>query len=280
MTPPFVDAAWVIAHPQVRLADVRWYLDGRSGRDAYLAGHLPGAVFVDLDTDLAGPVDPTTGRHPLPTPEVFAATLARLGLAGPAPVVAYDDAGGTIASRLVWMLRAIDVPAAVLDGGMGCWPGPLQTTPVLSAGGSTGVTPTPWPPGLLADIDDATAGQVLLLDARPAPRYRGEVEPIDARPGHIPGAVNRPCAANLDDQGRLRPAAELRAGLSAIGVTAEAVQAGRVVSSCGSGVTACHTLLAIEAAGLGRARLYPGSWSQYAGTNRPGATGPPEEAAR
>ncbi len=284
MTPPFVDAAWVSAHRDVRLADVRWYLDGRSGREAYLAGHLPGAVFVDLDTDLAGPADTGTGRHPLPTPEAFAATLARLGLAGPAPVVAYDDAGGTIAARLVWMLRAVDVPSAVLDGGIECWPGPLQTTPVSSAGGPEldrrAPAPRPWPPGLLADIDDATDGGAVLLDARPAPRYRGEVEPVDARPGHIPGAVNRPCAENLDDEGRLRPAAELRAGLNAIGVDAAAVRAGRVISSCGSGVTACHTLLAIEAAGLGRARLYPGSWSQYAGTTRPAATGPGGEAVR
>lgn len=251
----------------VVLADSRWYLDGRSGADAYRAGHIPGAVFVDLDTDLCGPKDATTGRHPLPTPEAFAAALSRLGIADDDVVVAYDDAGGVIAARLAWMLRAIGVDATVLDGGLSAWDEPLtageETRP------PTTFDPRPWPGELLADIEDAASGETLVVDARPADRFAGIGPDVDPRSGHIPGAVSVPCRDNVGADDRLAPASALRDVFVGAGVTSDRIADGEVVSSCGSGVTACHNLLAMEAAGLGRARLYPGSWSQYAATDRP-----------
>ena len=264
--PPVVDAAFLAAHPDAVVADVRWYLDGRSGRDAWLNGHLPGAVFVDLNTVLAGPPSPEAGRHPLPEPEVFAAGLAALGIGDRDTVVAYDDAGGASAGRLVWLLRTIGVNAALLDGGLAAWSGPLvegeQTRPAAS------FAPRPWDEAALATIDDA-ATAYRVVDARAGARYRGDTEPVDPRAGHIPGAINVPFPGNLDaDQRFLAPEA-LRRRFAELGIT----DAAGVVVYCGSGVTACHDLLALEHAGLGRARLYPGSWSQYAATTRPEATG-------
>ena len=264
--PPVVDAAFLAAHPDAVVADVRWYLDGRSGRDAWLNGHLPGAVFVDLNTVLAGPPSPEAGRHPLPEPEVFAAGLAALGIGDRDTVVAYDDAGGASAGRLVWLLRTIGVDAALLDGGLAAWSGPLvegeQTRPAAS------FAPRPWDEAALATIDDA-ATAYRVVDARAGARYRGDTEPVDPRAGHIPGAINVPFPGNLDaDQRFLAPEA-LRRRFAELGIT----DAAGVVVYCGSGVTACHDLLALEHAGLGRARLYPGSWSHYAATTRPEATG-------
>jgi thiosulfate/3-mercaptopyruvate sulfurtransferase len=250
------------------LADVRWYLDGRSGREAYDAGHLPGAVFVDLDAWLSG--DPTAGggRHPLPDPETFARGMAQLGISDDDRVVAYDDAGGVIAARLVWMLRATGHDAALLDGGLGADDGALETTdPVRPA---ATFTPRPWPAELLATLEDATDRRNVVLDARPADRYRGAPDPHDPRAGHIPGARSLPCRGHLGGDGRLLPVDALRSRFAAAGVTGEEP----VVSSCGSGVTACHNLLVMEHAGLGRGRLYPGSWSQYSREpGRPVATG-------
>ena len=256
---PVVDAAWVAAHrDEVVLADVRWYLDGRSGRAAYAGGHLPGAVFVDLDADLAAP----------PGPAAFAATMGRLGIGDADTVVAYDDAGGVVAARLVWMLRATGHPAALLDGGIAAWDGPLETA--SSARPSAVFTAAPWPPERLAAAEDAADAVNVVLDARASERYAGIEEPVDPRAGHIPGARSVPCRENVGPDGRLLPVEALRRRLAAAGVDA----ATPVVSYCGSGVNACHTLLVLEHAGLGPGRLYPGSWSEWsADAARPAETG-------
>jgi len=259
MIPPFVPLAWVRARgPDVVLADVRWYLDGRSGRAAHAAGHLPGAVFVDVDADLSGPPSPAAGRHPLPAPEAFAAALGKLGIGAEDTVVAYDDAGGTVAARLVWMLRALGRPAALLDGGMAAWEGPLEAgaaarPPVL-------VAPAPWPEELLASMDDAADPSSVVVDARERARYLGLLEPVDPRAGHIPGARSLPAREHVDAGGRLLSREELRERLGRAGIAGNGTP---VVAYCGSGVTACHALLVLEHAGLGPGRLYPGSWSQW-----------------
>jgi thiosulfate/3-mercaptopyruvate sulfurtransferase len=267
--PPVVDASWWQARAgSVVLADVRWYLDGRSGREAFDRGHLPGAVFVDLDRWLASHGSAEAGRHPLPTPETFAEGMGRLGIGDDDVVVAYDDAGGVIAARLVWMLRVTGHDAALLDGGLSAYDGPLETEPRPRP--AAVFTARPWPDDRLAGIDDAGDPGNVVIDARNADRYRGEQDPVDPRPGHIPGAHNVPCRANLDEQGRFLPAEDLRRRFSAAGVTADS----DVVSYCGSGVTACHNLLALELAGFGPGRLYPGSWSQYShAADRPVALG-------
>lgn len=268
MIEPVVSVDWLAEHPDAVVADVRWYLDGRSGWEAYTAGHLPGAVFVDLNTALAAPQVDGSGRHPLPTPEAFAAGMAAAGVGDDSVVVAYDDAGGAQAARMVWLLRLLGVDAVVLDGGMAAWPGALETgageTPVPG-----GFTARPWDPAGLATIDDAATGN-LVLDARATDRYEGVNEPVDPRAGHIPAAVNLPFAGNLDAEGRFLSPEALAERYRAVGV----VDAAEVIVYCGSGVTACHNLVALERAGLGRGRLYPGSWSQYASTERPVATGP------
>src|SRR4051812_7235860 len=189
---PLVDADWLTAQrdPSLVIADVRWYLDGRSGRDAYEAGHIPGAVFVDLETVLAA--DPSTGagRHPLPDPGVFAGGLGRLGIADDAFVVAYDDAGGAVAARLWWMLRAVGQEAAVLDGGIASWTGSVETGPGTDRS-TVARTPKPWPPNAIVSADDVAAVSegrvpgVRLVDARAPERYQGDVEPVDPRAGHI-----------------------------------------------------------------------------------------------
>jgi thiosulfate/3-mercaptopyruvate sulfurtransferase len=267
--PPVVDLAWCQERPdRTVLADVRWYLDGRSGRASYDAGHLPGAVFVDLDRWLADEGSPQAGRHPLPEPARFAEGMATLGLADDDIVVAYDDAGGVIAARLVWMLRATGHDAALLDGGLGAYDGPLE---VAAARRPAAVfTPRPWPAERIADLDAAGDRSHVVLDARNRDRYRGEQDPVDPRPGHVPGAVNVPCRENLDATGRFLPVDELRQRFAEAGVTDRAT----VVSYCGSGVTACHNLLALELAGYPPGRLYPGSWSQYSHASaRPVAVG-------
>src|SRR4051812_38128606 len=170
LIPPFVDTGWLAAHPGAVVCDVRWYLDGRSGREAYSAGHVPGAVFVDLDRDLAAPAgDGAAGRHPLPTPEHFAAAMARLGIGDDDTVVAYDDDRGVIAARLVWMLRVTGHAAAVLDGGIAAWRGALSTDPVTRP--PARFTARPWPPERLADIDEVARTGDVLIDARAAERF-------------------------------------------------------------------------------------------------------------
>lgn len=284
MIDPFVSIDWLRGNlGSVVIADCRWYLDGRSGRAAYDAGHIPGAVFVDLDTALTRHADPAeAGRHPLAEATDFAAAMGALGIGDDDTVVAYDDAGGVIAARLVWMLRVTGHEAALLDGGLAAWDGELATAPAVRA--PTGFTAREWPTAALASIEevadvsrrtappsedsaaagnagtapsDAAAGALpILIDARQRERYLGEPDGVDPRAGHIPGARCVPCRENLDDAGKVLPAEELRARFGVDDAT-------EVISYCGSGVTACHNLLAMEQAGLGRGRLFPGSWSQW-----------------
>jgi thiosulfate/3-mercaptopyruvate sulfurtransferase len=225
-------------------------------------------VFVDLDVHLTAEPGPDVGRHPLPSAEAFARSLGELGIGPDNTVVAYDDAGGMSAGRLVWMLRVLGQAAALLDGGIGAWSGQLETrTPQRTP---VDVPVRPWPDRAFVDIGDVAAGAAgrVLLDARAPERYRGEVEPMDPRAGHVPGAVNAPFAANLVD-GRFLLPADLSDHYRALGVE----DATDVVAYCGSGVSACHDLLAMEHAGLGRGRLYVGSWSQWSASNHPIATG-------
>lgn len=272
MLPPFVTPAWLEEHrEEVVLADVRWYLDGRSGREAHEAGHLPGAVFVDLDAWLAAPPSPAEGRHPLPDPDVFAMGMGSLGIGDDETVIAYDDAGGVIASRLVWMLRSLGHDAAVLDGGLIAWVAAhgedaLEDGPVEHR--SRHFSPRQWPADRLAGLEEVAqrAGadpSILVIDARTSDRYSGESEPVDARAGHIPGAVNVSTRDHVGDDGLTVPTEQLRDTFAAAGAEGR-----EVVAYCGSGVTACHTLLALEHAGFAPGRLFPGSWSQYAANPR------------
>jgi thiosulfate/3-mercaptopyruvate sulfurtransferase len=255
--PPFVSPEWLEQHPDAVVADTRWYLDGRSGEQAYRDAQLPGAVFVDLDRWLSGPPAQGGGRHPLPTPEVFAEGMCQLGIGDDSTVIAYDDAGGVIAARLVWMLRVLGRRAAVLEGGMAAFTGSLEATPDRPA--RAHFTVTPWPAGRLAAVEDMSAGRALMLDARNPDRFRGEFEPVDPRAGHIPGAVNVPCRANLTQDGALVGAETILRRYTDAGVRSGA----DVIAYCGSGVTACHNLLTLELVGFDHGRLYPGSWSEY-----------------
>lgn len=253
----------------VHLLDVRWALDGSKGRHNYLEGHLPGAVHIDLPTELAAPAAPGAGRHPLPDPESFAATLRRAGVRQDGIVIAYDDTNGAPAARLVWMLRAVGHEAAVLDGGLAAWDGPLVAAAEQPAPGD--VTARPWPASAIATIDEVAAGQALVIDARAPERYRGDVEPMDPRAGHVPGAINLPFSGNLGADGRFRPEDQLRVRFAAAGAQPES----EIIVYCGSGVTATHDVLALQQAGYDRVRLFPGSWSQWsADPDRPVATGP------
>ncbi|GHG16840.1 sulfurtransferase [Streptomyces zaomyceticus] len=256
------------ARPPV-LLDVRWTLGGPPGRPAYEAGHLPGAVYVDLDTELAGPPG-GGGRHPLPDPEAFGAAMRRAGVSADTPVVVYDGGLGWAAARAWWLLRwAGHQDVRVLDGGLTAWPGELtEKAPTPEPGD---FRPEPGALGLLdADEAAAFARSGLLLDARAAERYRGDVEPIDRVGGHIPGAVSAPTTENVDGEGRFLAADTLRdrfAGLGAAGGTPVAVY-------CGSGVSGAHEVLALEIAGV-PAALYAGSWSEWSSDpTRPVATGP------
>ena len=268
---PVIDAGWLAAHigdPGLRVIDFRWYLDGRSGRDAYAAGHIPGAVFVDLD-DVTAETGP--GRHPIPSPERFAAAVRAAGVSGDTRVVVYDDAGGSTAARLWWLLRHFGHrEVAVLDGGLQAWPGPLSTAvPLPTPGDFTAVAA----PGEVVDRE-AVRGRgpaVVLLDARAGARYRGETEPVDPRAGHIPGARSAPWQDNLADVGRLLAPERLRERFAALG----AAGSEEVIVHCGSGVNACHHVLAMEIAGLRRPLLYEGSWSDWSRQpDLPAATGP------
>ena len=246
--------------------------DTEAGERVYTAGHIPDAFYLHLDRDLCGdktgPDGAFRGRHPLPEREVFASLMRRLGLSAGRQVVAYDRQGGPYGAHLWWMLRWLGhAEVAVLDG---AWDGELTTE--IPTG-----TPTDWQPGqpLVGQIDAATLlkklGNVRLIDARAAERFRGEVEPLDKAAGHIPGASNRFFKNNLGSDGRFKPAAQLREEFAAL-LAPHA--AGQVVHQCGSGVTACHNLLAMTHAGLGDGLLYPGSWSEWSDDPaRPIATG-------
>ncbi len=276
---PIVGLGWLDAHRgDVTVCDVRSYLDGRIGRDAFLAGHLPGARFIDLDTVLAAPAAPVVGRHPMPEPRVFAEGLAAEGIGDDTIVVAYDDAGGMIAGRLVWMLRILGREAALLDGGLGGWIA-ANSSAALETGPAEVVppaTPTvlPWPEDTMvdsADVADHVRTGGVVVDSRAPERYRGEVEPVDARAGHVPGAINLPFPGNVDgplDGGAFLSPDRLADRFTKAGVDAEAI------IYCGSGVSACNNILAMEQAGLGRPRLYVGSWSGWSSeADRPVATG-------
>lgn len=264
-----VSADWLAAHrADVVVADVRWYLDGRSGRAAYEAGHIAGAVFVDLDADLSEHGDDATrGRHPFPSPEHFAAAMAAHGIGDDTPVVAYDDASGTQAGRLVFMLRAVGTPAALLDGGLAAWTGPHEVGPAAAAPTPASRTVRPWPAdrfATVAEVEAVGAGTApaatRLLDARAAERYEGKVEPVDPRAGHIPGARNLPIGRVLDPAtGRFADPATLRQRFAEVGVTS----GDQVVASCGSGVSACILLAALHHAGLGDGRLFVPSFSGW-----------------
>jgi thiosulfate/3-mercaptopyruvate sulfurtransferase len=270
--PPVVDAAFLAAHPHAVVADVRWYLDGRDGRAAYEAGHLPGAVWVDLDRQLAAHDLPAIeGRHPFPTPDQFGAAMSALGIGNGSVVVAYDDTGGLTAGRLVVMLRMVGVDAAVLDGGLANWGGSVQQGWVEPAPAT--FTAVPWPADRFASADEAAARAAsgdAVLDARSHERFTGAVTQIDPRPGHVPGARNAPWSAVLDGSGRIRPVDELLAHYEQLGVTVDEP----AIAYCGSGVSACMNIVALEHAGLPPARLYVASWSGWsADPERPAELG-------
>lgn len=253
------------------LLDVRFDLgDPAAGERAYAAGHLPGAFYLHLDRELSGAKQDTAGlfrgRHPLPDRETFAVRLRALGLSTDRQVVVHDAADGMFAARVWWMLRWLGHEAvAVLDGGLAAWReagGPLVTdVPSAKPGDFRAGAPLEHPlsaEDLLKDL-----GRVRLVDARAGERFRGEVEPLDAQAGHIPGATNRFFKSNLGPDGRFKPADQLREEFEAV---LGAIPASGTVHQCGSGVTACHNLLAMHHAGLPGSRLYPGSWSEWSAT--------------
>lgn len=275
-----IDAATLHALPaaQVLPVDCRFELsDPAQGRRDFLAAHVPGAVYASLDHDLSdlSRQGEGLGRHPLPHEAAFARLLSAWGWHAGLQVVAYDAHGGAMAaSRLWWMLRIVGIPAAVLDGGFPAW---------LAAGLpiETGEAKARQPTGVSVQYDasqvvleharllDRSAQQV--LDARAAPRFRGETEPLDRAAGHVPGARNRPFAENLSPDGHFKDASELRKEFTAV---LDGVAPARIIHMCGSGVTACHNLLAMEHAGLGGSRLYAPSWSGWSSdSSRPVATG-------
>jgi thiosulfate/3-mercaptopyruvate sulfurtransferase len=255
------------------LLDVRWSLAGPPGIDSYRAGHLPGAVFVDLDRDLAAPPG-AAGRHPLPAPDQARAALRRLGVRAGREVVAYDDGDASVAARAWWLLRwAGHDDVRVLDGGYAAW---LAAGQPVVAGDPPAVTPGDLVvrPGGMPVVDADGAAAVartgVLLDVRVPARFRGETEPVDPVAGHVPGARNAPLAGNLGPDGRFLDPADLAARFAALGVRPGV----DVAAYCGSGVAAAQTVLALEVAGLTGA-LYVGSWSHWvADPHRPVATGP------
>ncbi|GAA4287700.1 sulfurtransferase [Georgenia daeguensis] len=255
--------------------DVRWSLAEPDGRPAYRSGHVPGAVLVDLETELAAPPSPAAGRHPLPDPADLQASARRWGLRRGGRVVVYDDAGGTSAARAWWLLRWAGLSdVRILDGALAAWRRtglPLESGDVVPepgdvvlplAAGADAAMPT-------TDADGAAAWPGVLLDARAGERYRGEHEPVDPRAGHVPGARSAPTTENLADDGTFLPPAELCRRFAGLGV-----EPGTAVGVyCGSGVTAAHEVAALASIGVD-ATLYPGSWSQWAADPaRPAATG-------
>ncbi|MCX4976936.1 sulfurtransferase [Streptomyces sp. NBC_00620] len=254
--------------------DVRWALGDPHGRDHFAAGHIPGAVYVDLDTELAAPPSPEGGRHPLPDLADLQTAARRWGVRDGQPVVVYDDLGNTAAARAWWLLRYAGVAeVTLLDGALGAWRSaglPLESgAPADPSPGDVVLRPDRLQ---TVDVDGAAdlAATGLLLDARAAERYRGEVEPVDPRAGHIPGAVSAPTGENLAADGTFLPAEVLRKRFADKGADATS----RIGVYCGSGVTAAHQIAALAIAGY-EATLFPGSWSAWsADPARPAATGP------
>ncbi len=280
MSTTLVSAEELAAHigdPDWRIFDCRHDLqDIGYGERAYAKGHIPGAIFLHLDRDLSGEKTGSNGRHPLPAPEAFARRMGECGVGPDTQVVAYDNEGGVFAARLWWMLRWLGHErVAVLDGGLAAWRRAKQ--PLVTE--VPNVTPTTFVPRvqpMAVSVNDVLAilgsRDDLILDARAPERFTGEEETLDPVGGHIPGAVNRFYFDNLDDAGvYFKPADELRAEFTALLAGRDP---GRVVQQCGSGVTACHNLLAMEIAGLSGSKLYPGSWSEWcADPSRPMVTG-------
>lgn len=281
---PLVSTEWLAAHlsdPDLVVADVRWYPGRPDGaREAYAGSHVAGAVFVDIDHDLADRSDLSKGRHPLPHPQAFVDALARLGIGEGTRVVAYDDAGGAIAARLWWMMRWIGGgPAAVLDGGLPQWRAEgraVESGPPAPRARAARPLAASADWSLVADkaeVARALREGVAVVDARAGERFRGEVEPIDKHAGHIAGAMNAPYPANLTGgaASTFRDPQSLRARFAELGLDAPAP----VICYCGSGVSACHNVLAMVVAGLPMPRLYPGSWSEWSqDPSAPVATGP------
>jgi thiosulfate/3-mercaptopyruvate sulfurtransferase len=253
--------------PGIAVIDCRFDLaNPDAGRNAFLVGHIPGARYADLNRDLSAPVTASSGRHPLPSPQNFAATLERLGIGSDTQVIAYDDSAGAFAARAWWLLHWLGHAAvAVLDGGLKAW---LAAGGSLESGAGPAVNAGHFVPrvdqGAVLDAADVQAllkdPEFLLIDARAPERFAGTVEPIDAIAGHIAGAVNQPFSSNLGPDGRFLPPAALRR-------LWDERLAGKpprqVAAMCGSGVTACHNLLSLEVAGLSGAKLYAGSWSEW-----------------
>jgi thiosulfate/3-mercaptopyruvate sulfurtransferase len=271
---PLISAAQLadrIGDPRLRIADVRWYLgDLRRGRDEYAAGHVFGAVFLDLERDLSAAGGP--GRHPLPDPAAFADRMGELGFGDDHAIVAYDTSNGMVAARLWWMLdRLGHREVAVLDGGLAAWTAAGgELTPILPTHLRASLGPvTQWSTTVDREAILADPEAIDLIDVRAPERYRGEVEPVDRVPGHIPGARNQPLATLLDEQGRLLPADRLQVLLRTHGPRAAKPQ----VVACGSGVTACLGILASRVAGLPDPLLYPGSYSDWSAAHLPVATG-------
>ena len=253
------DPGWVVVDCRSHPADPA------VGRAGYANGHLPGAIFLDVDIDLCGAHTGRNGRHPLPDPGRLGATLGAAGIAVSSQVVAYDDCGGASAARLWWLLRWLGHDAvAVLDGGLPRWL--AEGRPLTTAAPRRSATRYEGTPRDDAMVDcrfvlaHLETGDVVLVDARAPARYRGETEPIDAVAGRIPGARNRPLTLNLDDGGAFKAPASLRAEFESV---LAGTPPGRVIHYCGSGVGSCHNVLAMEVAGLSGSRLYPGSWSEW-----------------
>jgi thiosulfate/3-mercaptopyruvate sulfurtransferase len=255
------------------LLDVRWALGDDRGHERYLAAHLPGAVFVDLERELADPPSPERGRHPLPSLQRLQDTARRWGIRTGDRVVVYDDTGGAAAARAWWLLRWAGLAdVRLLDGGLAAWQrdgGAVEAGEVVAEPGDVVMTGGGMPTLTLEEAAALPAAGGLLLDARAGERYRGEVEPIDPRAGHVPGAVSAPTTQNLAGDGTFLPVAVLSERFAALGAAP-----GRAVGVyCGSGVTAAHEVAALAEAGIDAA-LWPGSWSQWsADPARPAATG-------
>lgn len=241
------------------------FFDPQSGRAGWLNGHIPGAFYAHLDEDLADPVEPDTGRHPLPGAEKFARYLASIGWSADKLLVAYDSGSNAISARLWWMMRYFGQSAALLDGGLAAWvDAGFSLEPGVPVAPVVNIEPLEPDQHLTINTtvlhDQLGSDRWCVLDARSEERYSGKAEPLDTRAGHIPGALNRPFTDNLEDSGCFKSPENLKDQFSAL---ISAADASKVVHSCGSGVTACHNLFAMELAGLGFTRLYPGSWSEW-----------------